>query len=92
MELGTLRMILRWKGLWAALKENVKVLPERQEVGKALSPEEETRLLEACQKSPSPSLDPAIIAFCNTRLRNAELRCARCSQVDSLHAEFEVAM
>lgn len=41
-------------------------------------------------KSPSPSLYPAVVIFCNTGLRNAELRCALWSQVNFLKAEFEV--
>ena len=42
------------------------------------------RLLAACKKSPQPSLYTAVVIFCNTGLRNAELRNARWSQVDLL--------
>lgn len=92
MEVATLRMILKSARLWVALAPDVKMLPERREVGKALTSEEEKRLLEACRLSPSPSLYPAVVIFCNTGLRNAELRCARWSQVDFLKAEFEVGL
>jgi integrase len=83
-------MILKSARLWAGLMSDVRMLPERQDVGKALSADEEARLLEACKNSPSPSLYPAIIIYCNTGLRNSELRCARCGQVDFLKAEFRV--
>jgi integrase len=90
MEVGTLRMILKSARLWAALAQDVKMLPERREVGKALTDEEEARLLQACSNSPSPSLYPVVVIFCNTGLRNAELRCARWGQVDFIKAEFQV--
>jgi integrase len=90
MEIATLRMILKSARLWAALAPDVKMLPERSEIGKALTSEEETQLLEACRHSPSPSLYPAVVIFCNTGLRNSELRCACWSQVDLLTAEFKV--
>jgi integrase len=83
-------MIMKTERLWGALAMDVKMLPERREVGRALTADEETRLIIACLKSPSPSLYPAIVIFCNTGLRNAELRCARWSQVDFLKAEFQV--
>jgi integrase len=90
MEVATLRMILKSERLWAVLAQDVKMLPERREVGRALTVEEEARLLAACRKSPSPSLFPAVVIFCNTGLRNAELRCARWAQVDLKKAEFHV--
>jgi integrase len=90
MEISTLRMIMKTSRLWGAISEDVRMLPERRDVGRALTPDEETRLLEACRKSPQPSLYTAVVIFCNTGLRNAELRCARWSQVDFLKAEFQV--
>jgi integrase len=90
MEISTVRMILKAARLWAGLAPDVRMLPERREVGKALTADEETRLLAACGNSPQPSLYTAVIVFCNTGLRNAELRNARWYQVDFLKAEFQV--
>jgi integrase len=90
MEVSTLRMIMKAAKLWSAIADDVKMLSERRDVGRALSPEEETKLLEACRKSPQPSLYTAVVIFCNTGLRNAELRRARWSQVDFMKAEFKV--
>ena len=51
---------------------------------------QEFRIFDACRKSPQPSPYTAVIVFCNTSLRNAELRRARWSQVDFLKEEFWV--
>jgi integrase len=90
MEVSTLRMMMKAARLWSAIAQDVRMLPDRRDVGKALTPEEEAKLLDACRKSPQPSLYMAVVIFCNTGLRNAELRRARWSQVDFLKAEFLV--
>jgi integrase len=90
MEVSTLRMMMKAGRLWAAISEDVRMLPERRDVGRALTPDEESKLLNACRKSPQQSLYAAVVIFCNTGLRNAELRCATWSQVDFLRAEFQV--
>jgi len=90
MEVSTLRMMMKAARLWGPISQDIRMLPERHDVGKALTPDEEKRLLDACRKSPQPALYTAVVIFCNTGLRNAELRCARWSQVDFLKAEFQV--
>jgi integrase len=90
MEVSTLRMMMKAARLWGGISEDVRMLPERRDVGKALTPDEEVRLVNACRKSAQPSLYTAVVIFCNTGLRNAELRRARWSQVDFLKAEFQV--
>jgi integrase len=84
MEFGTVRMILKWRKLWGALADDVQMLREPKSCGQALTPDEESRLLAACRKSPQPSLYTAVVVFSNTGLRNAELRTARWSQVNFL--------
>lgn len=66
------------------------MLPEREDVGRALEYEEAARLLKACFESSQPSLYPAVVVYCNTGLRSAELRCARCWQVNFAKCEFQV--
>jgi integrase len=87
---STLRMMMKAARLWGAVSDDVRMLQERRDVGKALTPDEEERLLEACRKSAQKALYTAVIVFCNTGLRNAELRRARWGQVDFLRAEFQV--
>jgi integrase len=90
MEVSTLRMMMKSARVWVPISQDVRMLPERRDVGKALTPIEEKRLLEACRKSSQPALYPAVVIFCNTGLRNAELRRARWCQIDFLKAEFQV--
>jgi integrase len=90
MEVSTLRMILKWAKLWKGIEDDVKMLPERKQVGKALTAEQAKTLLGACRKSPQPSLYTAVVVFCNTALRNGELRKAKWRQVDFFRAEFTV--
>jgi integrase len=90
LALATLRIALKSARLWGNLAADVKMLPERREIGRALTQDEEMRLLAACRKSPSPSLYSAVVIFSNTGLRNGELRTARWSQVDLLKAAFQV--
>lgn len=90
MEVSTLRMMMKTARLWGSISEDVRMLPERHDVGKALTRDEETRLLDACRMSPQRALYTAVVVFCNTGMRNAELRRARWHQVDFLKAEFRV--
>jgi integrase len=90
MEVSTLRMVMKSARLWAAIAQEVRMLPERREIGKALTVDEEKKLLAACRNSPQPSLYTAVVVFCNTGLRSAELRRAQWHQVDFLKAEFQV--
>ena len=90
IELSTLRMILKSLKLWRAIEDDVKMPTDKKPVGKALEQEEVGRLFDACRKSPQPSLYTAVIVFCCTALRNAELRKARWRQVDFKRAEFTV--
>jgi integrase len=82
LEVGTLRAILRRHRLWASIQPDVRMLPTRDDVGKALSADEEKRLLDACSESRSRSLMPAVLLALNTGMRLSELRLLRWTQVD----------
>ena len=71
-ELQVLRMILKRHKLWANLQGDVKFEREQDEVGKALSREDEARLLNLC--APNPLLDTVVTLDLNTALRTKELR------------------
>ncbi len=90
MEIGALRMILRKARLWANIQPDVRMLPERSDVGRALTRDEESRLLAACQKSRSRSLYPAVLLSIHSGLRNQELRLLRWRQVDMLERSITV--
>ena len=82
LEIGTLRSILRRHRLWGNLQPDVKKRPEREDVGQALSADDEQKLLEGCRMSRSRSLHPAVVLALNTGLRSGELLSMRWLQVD----------
>ena len=82
LEVGTLRSILRRHRLWGNLQPDVKKRPERDDVGQALSSDDEEKLLEGCRISRSRSLYPAVILAIHTGLRSGELLSLRWLQVD----------
>jgi len=84
MELGELsRAIGRpWSVLWP----KVRKMEERKDVGKALSPAEESRLLEALRLSPHPWRTPMLTAFVRiallTGMRSGEITSLTWGQAD----------
>ena len=82
LEIGTLRAILRRNRLWAEIQPDVRMLPTRDDIGRAITPEEEQALLVACGESRSRSLLPAVTLALNTCMRYSEIRLLRWSQVD----------
>jgi integrase len=81
-ELGTLRAVLKKHRRWEAIKDDVMLPKGREDVGQALSVEEEERLLVACAKSHSRSLVVAVTLALNTGMRHDEIRLLRWRQVD----------
>jgi integrase len=67
---------------WASIQPEVRMLRASENVGRAISWQEETDLLEACRASRSRSLFPAVLIALNTCMRYSELRLLRWSQVD----------
>ena len=79
-ELQVLRQILKHYKLWAALQGDVKFEREHTNIGKALAPEEETKLLAACESN--ALLHTVVSLALNTALRKNEIRTLRWSQID----------
>jgi integrase len=73
-EIATLRAILRRHKLWAALADEIRMLKDDPKAGRAFTPDEEQRLLEAAAQSPSPSLYPFFVMTLDARLRPSETR------------------
>ncbi len=90
MEIGTLRAMLRKEKLWANLQPDVEMLRARSDIGRALSRDEEKKLLDACRASRSRSLYPAVLLSIHSGLRNQELRLLTWKQVDLLERNVTV--
>jgi integrase len=78
-EIAALRGILKSKGFWGAVldeleRRGIKELPERHDVGRAISSADEQKLLDAIAASRSPALLPLFILAIYTGLRASELR------------------
>ena len=58
------------------------MLPARDNVGQALTHEQEAKLLEECSKSRSRSLYPAVTVALNSAMRYSEIRLMRWTQID----------
>jgi integrase len=79
-ELQVLPQILKRHKMWANLQGDVKFEQEHDEIGKALSREEEKKLLSACASN--PLLSAVVTIALNTTLRKKEIRTLRWSQID----------
>jgi hypothetical protein len=84
LEVGTLRAILQKNRLWAAIQPEVRMLRVREDVGRAISRDEEAALLnlEVCRASRSRSLYPAVLLALNTCVGYSEIRLLRWEQID----------
>ncbi len=82
LEVGTIRGVLRYHKLWAAISDNVRMLPVRNDQGRAISEAEEDGLLEACVGSRSRVLYPFVVLALNTGMRYSEIRLLRWAQID----------
>jgi len=82
LEVGTLRSILRRNRVWGEIQQDVRMLPTLDDVGHAITPDEEGALLSACVKSRSRCLYPAVMVALNTGMRYSEIRLLQWKQVD----------
>jgi len=88
-ELQVLRQILKRYKLWANLQDDVKFERESDHnIGKAMSDEDETRLLSSCESN--PLLRAVVSLALNTALRKNEIRTLRWQQIDLLERTLTV--
>jgi integrase len=87
-ELQVLRQILKRYKLWANLQGDVKFERESDHVGKAMSDEEEARLLAVCESN--LLLRTAVSLALNTALRKNEIRTLRWRQIDLIERTLTV--
>ena len=73
-ETGALRGNLRQYGLWGPIADRVKALPERHDVGRAISVQDETKILAAASQSRSPALLSLIVLSIDSGMRLVKRR------------------
>lgn len=89
IEVGVLRQILSEHDFWRDLERDVTMLPENQDVGRALSRDEEERLLAECRKVDSACFTAVVLAL-NTSMRKDELCKLQWHQVDFVNRTLTV--
>ncbi|MGC2639840.1 MAG: integrase [Acidobacteriaceae bacterium] len=82
IEVGMLRQIMRKYGAWARIQSDVTMLPERQDAGCALTPEQETMLLLECGRSVSRALLPFVTLALETGARYNTIRTLQWGNID----------
>lgn len=90
LEVGTLRAILRRHRMWANMQPDVKMMPVHETTGKALTEDEEKRLLEACRCRRSRALLPVVTLALHTGMRRGEIQSLRWQQIDFLNRTLTV--
>ena len=84
LDVGVLRAILKKHKLWSRISDDVHLVKERRDVGRALAPSEEARLLQEAGKrqySDSSLYTVAVLAL-NTAMASQEIRTLRWERVD----------
>ena len=81
IEIGALRQIFKAHDLWLPLAGKVRMLRERKDVAKALTPDQERALLTAAAEADSACHTATVLAL-NTAMRKDEIRLLRWEQID----------
>ena len=91
LEIGVLRGILKRARLWHLFADEIKSLPVRHEVGRALSCEEKFRLTKvASQRVEWENARLAMLLALNTTMRSCELKDLRWREIDFLERTLTV--
>jgi integrase len=81
MEVGVLRGVLTAHRMWERIAHEAHVLPERKDIGRALTPEEERRLLEETKRRDSACHTATVLAL-NTGMGKKEISTLTWKRVD----------
>ena len=92
LEIAVLRAIMRKSKLWGAISDDVQMLKERRDVGRAITPEQEAALLKVASEPRycDSALYPIVVVALNTAMRSNEIKTLRWSQVDLIHRSLIV--
>jgi len=90
IEVGLIRLVLTKHKRWGRISDDVEFYDEKKDTGRALSQDEQDRLLTAARSSVSYSLFPAVLLSIHTGLRNEELRLLHWDRVDFIEGSIRV--
>jgi integrase len=74
LQVAVLRMIMRHSGVWGVIAGHVRMLRERHDIGRAISGEDEKRIIDAIRQSRSSALYPLFVLSIDSGLRASEVR------------------
>jgi len=91
MEIGILRRVLKRAKRWQLVGDELKRLPERRDIGRALARDEKLRLLKVAASRPEWQVAncAAIIAL-NTTMRGCEIRGLRWRDIDLMDRSLTI--
>jgi integrase len=81
-EIGTMRAILKRSGAWGRIQPDVTMLAPGEDIGRAITAQEERALLDACAKSRSRSLLPFVVLTLETGARKNTVRTLQWKNID----------
>ncbi len=83
MEIGILRRVLKRAKRWHLVAEDIRPLPERRDIGRALGRDEKLRLLKVAASRPEwQTAHWAAVIVLNTTMRGCEVRELRWRDID----------
>jgi integrase len=85
LEIGVLRRVLKRAKLWHRVADEIKLLPERHDIGRALDEDQKLRLIQMAQRKPEWQVARlAMTLALDTTMRAFEIRGLRWRDVDLL--------
>jgi integrase len=91
MEIGILRRVLKRAKRWSLLSDEVPRLPERRDIGRALSFDDKARLLKVSAAKPEwETARLAAILALNTTMRGCELKGLRWRDIDFIEQTLTI--
>lgn len=91
MDVGALRRLMKKAKLWQRFSEEIRHLPERSKVGRALTPKEERRLIQVAKSKPRwDNARLAMMLALTTTMRTCEIRGLQWKDVNFLDRELTV--
>src|SRR5690348_9769340 len=91
MEIGILRRVLKRAKRWSLVADEIRRLPERRDIGRALTVEEKTHLLQMAAAKPEwETARLAAILALNTTMRGCELKGLSWRDVDFMERTITI--